>query len=69
MVVFTFFLQTGNALFGEIWSIKSELSAQAEILGVLIALAKIPDREGSISSSSFYGQLPENESHVLALCT
>ena len=60
MVVFTFFLQTGNALFGEIWSIKSELSAQAEILGVLIALAKIPEREGSISSSSFYGQLPEN---------
>ena len=60
MVVFTFFLQTGNALFGEIWSIKSELSAQAEILGVLIALAKIPECEGSISSSSFYGQLPEN---------
>ena len=36
---------------------------------VFIALAKIPEREGSILSSSFYRQLPDCWSHVLALST
>ena len=29
------------------------------IRGMLMAPAKIPEREGSISPSSFYGQLPD----------
>ena len=36
-----------------------------EVDAMLIASAKIPEREGSISSSSFYRQRP----HVLALST
>ena len=39
--------------------IKSELSVQAEILYILIDSAKIPEREGSISPSSLYEQLPD----------
>ena len=34
--------------------------------GNLVFIAKIPDREGSISPSSFYGQLPDCESHVFS---
>ena len=34
---------------------------------VYIASAKIPEREGSISPSNFYGQLPGYWSHVLSL--
>ena len=36
---------------------------------VLLASAKIPERNGSIMSCSFYGQLPDYQSHVLALPT
>ena len=35
----------------------------------LMASAEFPEREGCISPSSFYGQLPDNWSHVLALST
>ena len=34
---------------------------------VFIVLTKIPEREGSISPSSFYGQLPDYQSHVFCL--
>ena len=34
---------------------------------LFIASAKIPEREGSISPSSFYGQLPDYLSHVFSL--
>ena len=34
---------------------------------LLIASAKIQERQGSISPSSFYGQLPNYLSYVLAL--
>ena len=34
---------------------------------ILIASVKIPEREGSISPSSFYGQLPDYWSHVFSL--
>ena len=34
---------------------------------MFIALAKIPEREGSISQSSFYGQLPDYWSNVFSL--
>ena len=36
---------------------------------MLIASTKIPEHEGSISPSSFYGQLPDYKSHVSALST
>ena len=32
---------------------------------LLIASVKILERQGSISPSSFYGQLPDYQSHVL----
>ena len=35
--------------------------------GLLIALAKISEHEGSISLTSFYGKLIDYWSHVLAL--
>ena len=38
-----------------------------EVDVILIAFAKIPEREGSISSCSFYGKLPDCYSHVLSL--
>ena len=34
---------------------------------MFIASAKIPEREGSISPSSFYGQLPHYWSHAFSL--
>ena len=40
-----------------------------EVNAVLIASAKILKREGSILLSSFYGQLSDYQSHVLALST
>ena len=40
-----------------------------EVGAMLIALAKIPEHRRSISSSSFYGQLPNYYSHVFALST
>ena len=40
-----------------------------ELDAMLIASAKIPEREGSISPSSFYGHLPDYKSHVLVLPT
>ena len=36
---------------------------------MLIVLAKIPEREWSISPSTFYGQLPDYQSRMLALST
>ena len=36
---------------------------------MLIALAKIPEHEGRISPSSFFGHLPDYQSHVLVLST
>ena len=36
---------------------------------VLIASAEFPEREGCVFPSSFYGQLPDYWSHVLALPT
>ena len=40
-----------------------------ELDAMLIASAKIPEREGNISPSSFYGRLPDYQSHVLVLST
>ena len=40
-----------------------------EVDAMLIASAKIPERKGSISPSSFYGHLPNYYSHELALST
>ena len=40
-----------------------------EVDTMLIASAKIPEREGSILLSSFYGQLHDYQSHVLNLST
>ena len=55
-----FLLLIGYIFFGQIWSKKSELSVQLEISYTVIALAKIPEREGSTSSASFYRKLPNN---------
>ena len=49
-----------NTFFEEIWSIKSEFPVQAKISYILIASAKIREREGSISPFSIYGQLPNS---------
>ena len=38
-----------------------------EVDAMLIALAKIPEHEGSISLSSFYGQLPDIVTRVSLL--
>ena len=40
-----------------------------EVDAMLIALAKILEREGRISLSNFFGHLPDYQSHVLALPT
>ena len=37
-----------------------------DVIIMFIALTKILEREGSISYSSFYGQLPDYQSHVSA---
>ena len=47
------------------WSRKSYLGP-AKITSLLIASAKILEREESKSLSSFHGQLPNYQSHVLA---
>ena len=57
MLMLAFFFLAKNTLFRQIWSIKSELSVQAEISYILIATAKIPEQEGSSSPFNFYGQL------------
>ena len=40
-----------------------------ELDAMLIALAKIPEREERISPSSFYGHLPNYWSHLLVMST
>ena len=40
-----------------------------ELDAMLIVSAKFPERDGSISPSSFYRQLPDYQSHVLVLYT
>ena len=69
MVMSFFLFSIGNTFQGKIWSIKSELSVQVEILYILLGLAKILGSDWSFSPSSFYRQLPDNQSHFLALCT
>ena len=40
-----------------------------KVVAMLIASAKIPEHEGIMSPSNFYGHLPNYLSHVLALST
>ena len=42
-------------------------TASEEKIVVFIASAKIPEREGSILPSNFYGQLPNYFSHIFSL--
>ena len=46
---------------------RNRLSLFGEVDAMLIALGRIPEHEGSISPSTFYGQLPTISHNVLTL--
>ena len=60
-----------------VWCESRELGGRGEFRillcnpsgGNLVFMAKIPEREGNILPSSFYGQVPDCQSHVFSLST